>query len=234
MSIAEERRLPDSISTVLFDLDDTLLDSFSARVKALQKVFTTTGIRRPGAEQFMRNLQGTQLKDALSQLEMTQKTEPGLLEAYRRAYWKKEAGTISLYQGVKPVLDTLHSRSIKLEIVTQKRYKFEIEGRSVGVFLELEKLGITHLFSVTVGFRDVINTKPHPEGINLALKHLGEPPGKTLFVGDSAADIKAAQAARCWSCHATWGIPASEHILDGIQADIVVKTPKELLGFVLQ
>jgi len=220
----------DSLSTILFDFDDTLLNSFEARIKALQGVFKAAGIHRPGAAQFMRNLRGSQLKDALAQFEMTRIVETNLFEDYRRAYWTKEPGAISLYPGVKPVLDFLHSHGIMLGVVTQKGRIFEIEGRGVGALEELKELGIANLFSVIVGFDDVKKTKPHPEGINLALKHLEASPRETLVVGDSAADIEAAQSAGCWSCHATWGIPVAEHGLDSIKADLVANRPEVLLS----
>ena len=61
-------------------------------------------------------------------------------------------------------------------------------------------------FSVVVGFEDVARHKPYPEGVELALERLGVLPEEALLVGDSAADIEAARAAGCPSCHATWGI----------------------------
>ena len=50
--------MPDSLSTVLFDLDDTLLDSFDARFKTLQSVLSRANITHPTAEQFLRSLNG--------------------------------------------------------------------------------------------------------------------------------------------------------------------------------
>ncbi len=217
------------LSTVLFDLDDTLLDSFDARVNALQKAFIRAGILRLKAEQFLRDLHGTQLKEALTQLETAQKTGPNLFEDYRRIYWTKEPGTLRLYPGIRPMLAELHRKGVKLGIVTQKGRSFEVEGRYVGVVQELEELGVVNFFSVIVGFEDVNDHKPHPYGINLALGHLSAHPREALVVGDSAADIEAARAADCWSCYATWGIPATEHRLNSIQADLVAETPKALL-----
>lgn len=91
-------------------------------------------------------------------------------------------------------------------------------------------MGVFDLFSVLVGFEDVTRYKPDPEGVNIALERLGAPPHETLLVGDSGADIAAAQAAGCWSCHAIWGIPVSEHSLDSVKPDMVARTPEVLLG----
>jgi len=220
---------PAYLSTVLFDLDDTLLDSFDARVNALQKVFTRADIFHPKAEQFLRSLHGTQLKEALTQFGATQEIETNLFEDYRQAYWTKKPGMIALYLGVEPMLEELCSHGVKLGIVTQKVRLFEIDGNCAGALKELEELSIANLFSVIVGFEDVSYHKPDPDGINLALSHLATQPRETLVVGDSAADIEAACAAGCWSCYATWGLPVAEQRLDSIQAHLVAETPKALL-----
>ena len=220
---------PDSLSTVLFDLDDTLLDSFDVRVRALQFVFMRASILHPTAEQFLRGLHGTQLKEALTSFGAMQTIEANLFEDYRRAYWTKKPGMIALYPGVKPMLEELYSHGVKLGIVTQKGRLFEIDGHCAGALKELEELGIANLFSVIVGFEDVTCHKPDPEGINLALSRLATQPRETLVVGDSAADIEAARAAGCWSCYATWGLPVAEQRLDSIQAHLVAEMPKALL-----
>ena len=223
------RGKPSFLSTVLFDLDGTLLDSFNARLGALQRVFTWAGILHPNAEQFLWNSQGVEMEEALSQLEVSQRIATNLFEGYRRIYWTKEPGLIRLYPGIQLALVELHSRGVKLGVVTQKRRAFEIKGQCVGALEELAEVGIAGLFSVIVGFEDVNYPKPHPDGVNLALNRLAARPHETLVVGDSAADIEAARAAGCWSCYATWGIPNVEHRLGSIQADLVAEMPQVLL-----
>ncbi len=224
------RGIFDPLSTVLFDLDDTLLDSFDARVKALQQVFARAAISDPKAEQFLRGLQGTPLSEALAKLEARRKTEASLFEDYRRAYWTKGPGMIRLYPGVKRMLEELCSHGVRLGIVTQKARQLQVEWGSVGAAQELEELGVASLFSVIVGFEDVSHYKPHPEGINLALSRMEALPHQTLVVGDSAADMEAARSAGCWSCYATWGIPTEERGLEAVQADLVAETPDVFLG----
>ena len=90
-------------------------------------------------------------------------------------------------------------------------------------------MGIADLFSVIVGFEDVMNYKPHPEGVELSLRQLKAVPQATLVVGDSAADIEAAKTAGCWSCHATWGILAADGLRDDFGADMVAETPGAIL-----
>ncbi len=70
--------MPGSLSAVLFDLDDTLLDSLDARIKTLQSVFTRANITHPTAEQLLLSLKGTPIKDALAKLEVSLKIEDNL------------------------------------------------------------------------------------------------------------------------------------------------------------
>ena len=42
---SNKRWPPDRLTTVLFDLDDTLIDSFDARASALERVFLRFNIR---------------------------------------------------------------------------------------------------------------------------------------------------------------------------------------------
>ena len=157
----------------------------------------------------------------------------GLFERFRRAYWTRETGIISLYPGIEAVVQELYRRGVKLGVVTQKRRAFEIEGHQAGALKELQQMGIAGLFSVIVGFEDVTLHKPHPEPIHLALDNLEAKPWETIFVGDSAADVGAATAAKCWSCLATWGIGETGDHHSGLGADLVARTPEELLGLVL-
>lgn len=80
---------------------------------------------------------------------------------------------------------------------------FESDGRLCGASHELNDLGVANLFSVVVGFEDVLRHKPDPEGIELAMARQSVLPKEALLVGDSAADIEAAKAAGCPSCYAT-------------------------------
>lgn len=220
------------LSTVLFDFDDTIVDSLQARVNALASVFNRAGID-VDAEAFMHDLKGRQLKYALDDLEAGDGRSLGLFERYRSAYWGKAPGILELLPCVAEMLRELHSRGVKLGIVTQKGRDVEIDGRWVGAWHELAELGIQHMFPVIVGFEDVTRYKPDPQGIHMALDQTQSDAADTIFVGDGAADIEAALAAGCWSCHAVWGIPQAQHVLDGIRPHAVAETPQSLLDLVL-
>ncbi len=196
-------------------------------------MFRLAGIQTPTAHEFLTNLGGCQLFGTLEEL------APGLhingaslSETYRDYYWSRKPGLISLFPGIRPLLLDLHSSDRRLGVLTQKGRDFEIDGRRYGASQELHELGVANLFSVVVGFEDVEFHKPHPEGIELALTRLGVTPKDALLVGDSAADIDAAKAAGCPSCHATWGM--QDHAATpSTKPDYVAGSPAELRSLVL-
>ena len=219
-----------AITTLIFDFDDTLVDSYAARLDALQRVFTAAGIHDPTAEAFMRDMGGRQLEDTLRPLEEREGLRPlDLFQGYRRTYWTKKAGLIDLFPGIRQMLEELRARGLSMGIVTQKGWVSEMEGQRVGASQELLELGISDFFSTGVGFESVTNHKPHPEGVLLALERLGADPGQCVVVGDTPADIGAARAAGCWSCLATWGIPAANSSHAQVEADFVIDKPEALL-----
>lgn len=221
---------PQPITAVLFDFDDTLVSTYAARLDALQRVFSDEGITDPTAEAFIREMRGQQLDGKLRPIEEREGLPPlHLFQAYRHTYWTKTAGMISLFPGVRTLLEELHHRGLKLGIVTQKGWVFEAEGRTVGASQELEEVGASEFFSVGVGFENVTNHKPHPESVLLALERLGARPEQCVVVGDTPADIGAAKAAGCWSVHATWGIPEANYTHLQTDADYVIDTPGALL-----
>ena len=216
------------LSAVLFDLDDTLIDSFDARVDALTNAFRGAGLQHLDPKQFFHELRGRQLLDALTELEEREGQDLGLVERYRQAYWNRRPGLISMYPGIGPLLEALLGRGISLGVVTQKWRSVELDGRRVGAAEELSELGIADIFSAIVGLEDVTRFKPDPEPVEVALRRLSVAPPEAVMVGDSPADIEAGRAAGCLTCHATWGLPAADRSAD-LGADIVAETPEAVL-----
>ena len=196
-------------------------------------MFRIADIQTPTAHEFLAGLSGRQPIGALERLAPGRRIRgASLSEAYREFYWSKEPGLISLFPGIKPLLHDLNSSGCRLGVLTQKDREFQVEGRLSGASSELEELGVASLFSVVVGFEDVAHHKPNPEGVELALEHLGVLPRDALMVGDSSADIVAAKAAGCPSCHVTWGLNGDATPL-GTLPDFVARSPADLRSLVL-
>ncbi len=225
------KKLPSPIKAVLFDLDDTLLDSLKARTGALGQVFHEFGITDLPPEKFLFNLNGSPFVNALRELGRARNITDDLFTKYRRAYWFDRREKLELYPGVKDMLVVLKNLGLKLGIVTSKMHKFMFEGRRIGCIGELETLGIYDLFDVIIGLEDVTKPKPHPQCIELALEKIGVKPGHTLVVGDTLADIQAARSAGCISCCAVWGIAPGEGDTAKSLADFIAFRPEDIINF---
>ena len=158
-------------------------------------------------EDFLLNVPRMSLGASLAHLAERQGKPPDLFDRFEKAYWTKEPGALWLYPAVEAVLHDLDQRSIPSAIVTLKGRSFDIEGVEAGVSVKLRDLEIAARFPVVIGFEDVSDPKPHPDGILKGVEQLDVIPERALVIGDTVADIEAARAAGCWSCLATWGIP---------------------------
>jgi len=87
-------------------------------------------------------------------------------------------------------------------------------------------------FTVVIHKNDVKKTKPHPESIVKAMKHLGSQPKKTLVIGDLPHDIIAGNEAGCITI-AVFGLH-KEHTKDLVldaKPDYAVDDLQELSEF---
>ncbi len=101
-----------------------------------------------------------------------------LLKQSKHLYWA--------YDGADSLLKDLIKNGYKLAVVT---------AGNKDTAKHLDEVGLGHLFDVIITADDVTITKPHPEGVILALEKLNASAEQTVMVGDSKDDILAAKAA---------------------------------------
>jgi HAD superfamily hydrolase (TIGR01549 family) len=166
---------------LIFDLDGTLLDSFSSHWKLFKATF----------EKF--NIKVTE--------EEYQKTySPDWYQVYRAvglpkesweladSYWLKAAEELDpkLFPGAYEVLSELKER-FKLGLVTS--------GSRVRVSRDLRRTGIFKFFQVVIAGDDVQEPKPSPQGLQLALNSLRVKNEHAIYVGDTVEDSMMAKSA---------------------------------------
>lgn len=119
------------------------------------------------------------------------------------------------------------------------------QGRRLGVFTRsprsyaytlLNKAYPGFPWSIVIAHEDVSKTKPHPEGVWLAMNKCGvDHPGKVALVGDEKSDVLAAYQAGCWAFLDTGGWdPAGKTkqnywTLERVP-DMVLSGPNDLIG----
>jgi HAD superfamily hydrolase (TIGR01549 family) len=190
-----------SFPVYLFDVDGTLVDSAEDICGAVQGVLASTHQNEVPFE-LLRRYIGRHLSDLFEDLFPTYTTEQieAFINEYRRLYPARNHAATKLYPGVKDALARLPGRK---STATTKG--------TPTTCIVLEMFGLLPFFDHVQG-TDGFPAKPNPEVIFKALEALGADPKDCLFVGDSVADMEAAQRAGVRSCAVTYGYGLREDL----------------------
>lgn len=194
-----------AISTILCDLDGTLVDSRLDIALAFQHAWrTVVGGTPPSVGAIAQHI-GKPLAEMLHELGGGPSSPrlSAFLTAYRAAYARQNACLSQPYPGVIATLRTLSS--FALGIVTTK----EPEQAAMVV----RRLGLAPFFRHIQGGAPGLRLKPAPDAILAALAALHGAPSHTLMVGDTPADILAGKAAGTTTCAVTYGFAKREALL---------------------
>ncbi len=102
-------------------------------------------------------------------------------------YYSSHLNETMVFGGVKELLSELKSAGKLIGVFTAKGSKT--------AEITLGYHGLRAYFDIVVTGSHVKNHKPHPEGIDVALRKLGIDASDTIVIGDSPSDYKAAAAA---------------------------------------
>jgi phosphoglycolate phosphatase len=209
-------RLISTFPVYLFDVDGTLLHSAPDICGAIQTVLAKTN--RPDVpEEFLRSYIGKHLIELMSDLfpQSSPAYVEGLLAEYRTTYLSRGHASTELYPGV---IETLGQLNGKKSTATTKG--------TPTTRMVLEKFGLAPFFDHVQG-TDGFPAKPSPDVIFAALAGLDAKPEEALFVGDSPADMEAAQRAGVRACAVTYGYGKREELLKW-EPEFVIADLREL------
>ena len=204
---------------MLWDLDDTLLNTLPGRMTALAHAYETVVGGKTDPMALWVSHRGGTLEDLGRRL--VGDDYQRFAAVYRDRYYTLQRN-ISPFDGVQPALEALLEFELPMAVVTSKV--------AWGATEELSRAGLLHYFQAVVGFDDTDLHKPDPEPIFTALERICiDEPEDVLFVGDSPADIWAARNAGCQSVASLWGTLDAELLLDA-KPDHAVRSPVEILA----
>jgi phosphoglycolate phosphatase len=176
-------------TTILFDLDGTLIDSTEAILESFYHSFDSLGVQPPKKEDIESKI-GYTLEDIFAFLGVEKSTIDEHVLAYKAHYGEVSKPKTYLLDGAKEAIE-LASTFARLGIVTTKTSRYSREL--------LEHMGVMGYFECLIGREDVENVKPHPEPIYKALAQLGkngaEEKNDIWMIGDTFLDIEAAKNA---------------------------------------
>lgn len=185
---------PDALTCVIFDIDGTLARTNTLIFESFNHLAQKYLGRRWSPAEIVA-LFGPPEEGALAKV-FGEERVGGLMEELLSFYRANHRRLASLHHGIDVILRELKSRSVRLAVFTGKGK--QTTAITLGIF------GLTDLFDLVVTGNDVVNHKPHPEGIQKVLATFDLSPGSVLMVGDSLTDLRASRAAGVRSATVLW------------------------------
>lgn len=167
-------------STVVYDLDGTLIDSATTVMALLNDL---------RAERNLKPLSKLDLTPWLSiggksmmaaALNISVDAAQDYLDVFRARYHALPTDTATVYSDVHPTLSMLKSRGIRLGLCTNKPRQLTDKI--------LSETGLDAYFEAVSAGLDLPTSKPHPNNLHLCLDSLDSRPEDALVVGDSCID----------------------------------------------
>ncbi len=206
------------VTTVLFDLDGTLIDSVGLIVESYRHTARVHLDRDVPESHFLAGL-GRPLHVEFATLTDDPDEVAAMVQTYREFNLKRHDELVTAYPGAVAAVDFLVGRNARLGIVTSKIGGTAQRG--------LDVAGFPDVFEVLVGSGDVERHKPHPEPVLLALEMMKTSAGNSVYVGDSPFDLIAGRDAGTRTAAAMWGPFPREQLL-ACEPDFVFESPSEL------
>lgn len=208
------------ITTILFDLDGTLLDTNELIIQSFQHTYNKHLDKEFPREKIIENF-GEILKTTLDR-ECVGCSEEAI-KTYREFQTLNFDKLITMHTGVKEGLEFLHKKGYKLGVVTSRLN--ESARRGLKLF-DLEKY-----FGTIVGANDADKHKPDPEPVLMALKALESKADEAIMVGDSPYDVLCAKNAGVLSVAVGWSaLPRAMYMEH--DPDYVVESMEELIRII--
>ncbi|MBK1874281.1 MULTISPECIES: HAD family hydrolase [unclassified Marinobacter] len=212
----------EQLSTVLFDLDGTLIDTAPDFIRCLNELRQMEGLPALPAEHIRRSVSNG--ARAMVRVGFGLEPEhPGYLAKHTAFLDLYEAGVAvetRLFEGMDSLLESLEQRGIPWGIVTNKPVRFAAPL--------IQALGLAKRCASLVCPDHVTDRKPHPESLFLACQQIGAEPEQAVYVGDHERDIVAGRNARMKTIAVRYGYIEEPETVDLWQADMIADTVNDL------
>jgi len=207
-----------SLSTFLFDLDGTLIDSIDLILRSYRHTLKQHRGIEPPDDVWMRGL-GTPLWVQFKDWTEDPAEIEAMVATYRAFNLEHHDALVHPYDGVVAQVKALKTKGKTLGLVTSKLRHGALRG--------LQVAGLEDAFAAIVGADEVTHPKPHPEPVLIALERLGAKALETVFIGDSRHDLECGRAAGVQTAAALWG-PFDKSQLQDLTPDYWLEKPEDL------
>ncbi|MGA0602825.1 HAD family hydrolase [Caulobacter sp. KR2-114] len=187
MNVHENARLTIP-KTVIFDFDLTLAESSLGTIECVNYALDQMALPMAGSAAIRATI-GQSLSTTLAML--TSLTDASLIRAFSDHFVARADAKMveltTLFPDTAETVRALKSAGVTTAIVSTK-FRYRIEAI-------LARDGLLEGIDAIVGYEDVTNQKPHPEGLLTALGRLHASAPDSLYVGDHPIDAEAAAGA---------------------------------------
>ncbi len=216
------------ISTLLFDLDGTLLDTADDLCVAVNHALEVCGFPNrdvSGVRMFLGN--GIKRLMELSVPAGTSEDDTLRALALFRAYYAEHASVLTRpYDGILSSLSALHQDGYKMAVISNK---FDAAVKALNTKFFSEYIPVAIGDSEGSG----LPKKPAPDMLYAAMDALGVKKEECLYIGDSEVDILTAAntGIPCIGC--AWGLRGRARLeAEGLAAEMILDDAKDLYKFI--
>jgi phosphoglycolate phosphatase len=175
------------ITTLLFDLDGTLVDSARESAVILNAMRNERGRGPCDISLFQEKISSGAKGLIECALGFCKEDTESLIKEFRAKYQTTQTPKSSLYPNVIETLTQLRTIGYSLGVVTNKP-----DNLCHNVLIQT---GLFQFFDCIIAATGNIKPKPHPEPIHTALQKMGRKKNESILIGDSRPDqLAAAQA----------------------------------------
>lgn len=217
-------RMDRKITTVVFDLDGTLLDTLQDLADSVNYALRTHGLpERTTAEvrQMLGNGIRYLMEHAVPAGMVPEAFEP-VFDTFRTYYVDHCLDKTQPYDGILPMLDCLRRRGLRMAIVSNKLD---------AAVQELNERFFARYVDSAVGESETVRRKPNPDGVLEAIRRLGSTPDEAVYVGDSEVDFATARNAGVPCITVLWGF-RDEDFLRSVGATTFAHRPVDVVDLI--
>ena len=208
-----------SIELVLFDLDGTLIDSKVDIANSVNLTLGDLGLPLRSLEEIFSFVgDGVKRLLQLSVGEENVEQYEEALRVFRQHYLAHCLDTTEFYPRIWDILSSLDGR--QCAIVTNKTLEYTVRI--------VEGLKASQNFVAIECPRDSSELKPDPGMLLRVLEKLDIPVDRTVMVGDSTNDVRAARSIGVKACAVGYGYGDREKVM-ALQPDFYCEYPDDLL-----
>jgi phosphoglycolate phosphatase len=214
----KNKKLNKEIKHLCFDLDGTLVNSFSTIYNSTVKTLRQLGIPNDLKREEFKYMIGHHFIDIFKDLKIPVTDVEHFIDIYKKHYFSFIVES-ELYPETERTLEFIKKNGFSISLLTTKTQE---QAEKI-----IRHFNLQNYFNEIMGRRPNIPVKPHPEPLLEICTTLAVLPEETLIVGDTELDILCGKNAGSLTCAATYGYREKDNLF-GEEANYYINSLPDL------